>query len=94
MAKKKALSLDEALALPNDNDRFDAIRERIAGKLTNAAAYEKLSHGEKLVWQINWLVWETNNGGFDQYLTNSTGDYAQVTIGFLEDIRAKGLSGN
>jgi hypothetical protein len=81
-------SLDDALRRATDTQRFEAVRERIARKLTKPSAYKTLRHGEKLIWQINWLVWEVNNGGFEQYLTNSTGDYAQATIDFLKDIRA------
>ena len=51
--------------------------------------YERLRYGERLVWHINWLVWEVNNGGFDQFLTNSAGDHTQETIAFLGDIGAK-----
>ncbi len=84
----KVESLDDALSRATDPQRFDAVRERIARKLIKPSAYEALRHGEKLLWQINWLVWEVNNGGFDQYLTNSTGDYAQPTIGYLKEIGA------
>jgi hypothetical protein len=84
----KVESLDDALARSTDFQRFEAVRERIARKLTKPSVYDTLRHGEKLLWQINWLVWEVNNGGFDQYLTNSTGDYAQPTIGYLKEIRA------
>lgn len=84
----KVESLDDALARATDFQRFDAVRERIARKLTKPSAYDALRHGEKLLWQINWLVWEVNDGGFHQYLTNSTGDYAQATIGYLNEIRA------
>jgi hypothetical protein len=84
----KVETLDDALARATDFQRFDAVRERIARKLTKPSVYDTLHHGEKLLWQINWLVWEVNNGGFDQYLTNSTGDYAQETIGYFKEVRA------
>lgn len=81
-------SLADALARATDDQQFDAVRGRIARKLLKSTAYDNLRHGERLVWQIYWLLCEVNNGGIDQYLTNSSGDDAQETIGFLKDIRA------
>lgn len=82
-------TLDDALARATEHDQFDAVRERIANKLTKPRVYDSLSYGEQLIWQINWLVWDVENGGFDQYLSNSTGDYAQETIEYLQKIGAK-----
>ncbi|MGL4419036.1 MAG: DMP19 family protein [Gemmataceae bacterium] len=85
----KVVTLEDALNRPNDYEQFRAVRELIERKLVKPSGYDLLCLGEKLLWAIQLLMWEVNNGGFDQYITNSSGDLAQETIGYLKLIEAK-----
>jgi len=49
---------------------------------------EKLSESQKLFYINQNLEREVNNGGFNQYFVNSSGDYAHETIGSLKAIGA------
>src|SRR5262245_58191431 len=95
MGRKKKLSLDEALSLKDDTDRLNALGERLP-KVKSAAdykkRYKKLRQGEKIYLDIVWLQIEVCHGGFDLYLENSSGDYAQATISSLEKIGARDTS--
>jgi hypothetical protein len=50
---------------------------------------DKLTLSEKNIVYIEELEREINNGGFDQYFYNSSGDYAMETINALEIIESK-----
>jgi uncharacterized protein (TIGR03067 family) len=43
---------------------------------------------EEVVFQISWLIFEVNNGGFHQFFYNSTGCNAIETVGFVQKIGA------
>ncbi len=47
--------------------------------------FEKLTKGERSIYLIEKLVFEVNNGGFDQYIEDTEGEYTAETIGYLED---------
>ena len=50
--------------------------------------FESLNKYEKTVLFIEMLEGEVNNGGFDQYFFNSSGEYAHETLDALERIKA------
>jgi len=50
--------------------------------------FEKLNHIEKIPALIWELESEINNGGFNQYFVNSSGDHSQLTFQILEKIGA------
>lgn len=46
--------------------------------------FEKLNPGERSIYLIEKLVFEVNNGGFDQYLEDTDGEYTKETIDYLK----------
>ena len=64
-----------------------ALSEKICPRLWDDG-WDTLSHGEQVfacVWQLEA---EINNGGFDQFYSNSAGDFAIETVNALEEIGA------
>lgn len=49
---------------------------------------DKLTEPQKLFYYNQCLESEINNGGFNQYFFNSSGDFANLTIQSLQTIRA------
>jgi hypothetical protein len=47
-----------------------------------------LAAPDRYLWLIFWLGWQVENGGIDQFLWNSQGDYALETLEALEAIGA------
>lgn len=47
---------------------------------------DQLSEEERVVLAIEAMEREVNNGGFDQFFVNASGDYAAVIAGYLERI--------
>jgi len=47
--------------------------------------FEKLNEGEKRVYLIEKLVFEVNNGGFDQYIEDTKGEYTVETLAYLKE---------
>ena len=50
---------------------------------------EKLTEEQKLFYYNQCLEREINNGGFNQYFLNSSGDFAHKTVKSLQTISAK-----
>ena len=97
----KIRTLDEALALVEGVDEQDtqsvqhsenqticAIVDRITTRFGGGHDFDKLNHGEKLVFDIISMVGEVLNGGFNQYLFNSTGENAEDVKVYLNEIGA------
>lgn len=51
------------------------------------SGFDKLTRAEQRFFCLWSLQGEVENGGFDQYLFNSSGDYTGETISALEDIQ-------
>jgi len=51
--------------------------------------FENLNQPEKVVASVEMMINEVNNGGFDQYFFNSSGDYAAQTLAGLKEIDAR-----
>ena len=64
------MSIDEALAGP---DPVGDIAERLMHK-----PIERMSDPEKVFWAVSYFVADALNGGLDQTMTNSTGDFIDV----------------
>ena len=47
--------------------------------------FEKLNEGEKRIYLIEKLVFEVNNGGFDQYIEDTKGEYTIETLVYLKE---------
>ena len=97
----RILTLDEALALIENVDEQDtqsvhdaetqtmcAIVDRIATRFGGQNDFNQLNYGEKLVFEIVSMVGEVLNGGFHQYLFNSTGESAEDVKAYLKEIGA------
>ena len=69
-------------------DREDMIVMEIDSYLNEKSKYgeeiEKLNSSQRVLLIIENLEREINNGGFDQFYWNSSGDYAMETINALK----------
>ena len=75
--------------LLNDTDRLIIDLDTYLCELSEyGEALEKLSESQKVFYYNQELVREINNGGFNQYFYNSSGDYAHQTIISLRQINA------
>jgi hypothetical protein len=62
--------------------------ERICARQGDAFL-EGLDHGERVFAVIWMLEAELNNGGFSQWMYNSYGDHAELTVAALREIGAE-----
>ena len=83
----KRLSIDEILKMDNATSMIIELSYGLSDKISRSG-YESLSHPEKVLNSVYWLETEINNGGFEQYFYNSSGNYAIDTPSALEEIRA------
>ena len=95
------LTLDQALALYDESltdakirrrtstKAVSAIRNRVCCRFSGPGDFDALNYGEKMVWDITYMEGEVLNGGFHQYLTNSTGESGEAVKGYLRDIGAE-----
>jgi hypothetical protein len=81
------LSIDKILELGNTTEMIIELSYGISDKISRAG-FDSLSHAEKVLYRIYWLETEVNNGGFDQYFFNTSGNYAIDTPEDLEEIGA------
>jgi|SRR5689334_19832506 hypothetical protein len=70
---------------------MDAIDEILPALQAKAAerGYDALSHAERVVLDVTEVEAQVNNGGFDQFFYNRSGDRAQESIAALEEIGAQ-----
>lgn len=80
--------LDKILALEDQTDIVIEIGQMLWKKSENDHDFESLNKHEKNVIFIEMLEGQVNNGGFDQYFFNSSGDYVHETLSALEEIKA------
>jgi hypothetical protein len=81
------------LQIENNRELFNKLRDWICATKcepmeTYASYGPRLSEGERYVIHSWAFVAETNNGGIHQYLTNSSGDYAEETRAIMHKIGA------
>jgi hypothetical protein len=94
-------TLDEALALQSPSDHVAkgvpkeypailAVWERIKSRMVGATFDEGLTRGERLVHILFFVMdSEIENGGVQQFFSNSSGDLAEDAKAALKDIGAK-----
>jgi hypothetical protein len=94
------LTLDEALTIAdqpaaNDDDRRDnnsravmALYERVSCRFTGPNDFPQLTYGERMVWDLRYLQGEVLNGGYHQYLSNSTADHGEEVKDYVRTIGA------
>jgi hypothetical protein len=80
--------LDKILSLEDETDVVIEIGQLLWNKSENDKDFESLNDFEKNVIFIEMLEGEVNNGGFDQYFFNSSGEYAHETLKALAEINA------
>jgi hypothetical protein len=83
----KRLPIDEILKLRNSTEMIIELSYGISDKI-NKNGYDSLSQVEKVLHHVYWLESEVNNGGFHQYFSNSSGDYAFETPEACKEIGA------
>ena len=67
-----------------------AVTERIRSRFTSPKSFQTLTPGEQLVYLLGVeLNGEVQNGGFHQYLSNSSGDNAEAAKAALRTIGAE-----
>ncbi|MDB6068110.1 MAG: hypothetical protein JWR26_4318 [Pedosphaera sp.] len=94
------LTLDQALGISAETSAGEeinrqniakalmAIRDRVCCRFTGPDNINRLTYGERMVWDLTYMEGEVLNGGFHQYLTNSTGETSEDVKLYLQDIDA------
>src|SRR5258708_6626108 len=62
-----------------------AIHDRVCCRFTGPSNINRLTYGERMVWDLTYMEGELLNGGFHQYLTNSTGETGEDVKMYLRD---------
>jgi hypothetical protein len=83
-----AMEMDEIWKLSDTTDFLIAINERLNARSSYGERLERLSAEEQVFYICNLLEEEVNNGGFDQFLYNSSGNYAHRVEACLRIIGA------
>ena len=87
--KEKRLNLDSLLSSMDTTHIMITIDDYISASLTSDDNLSRLTQPQKNFYYIQELEGEVNNGGFNQYFFNSSGDYAHETISALKAIGAE-----
>jgi len=87
--KENTFNLDSLLSATDTTAIIIAIDDHINASLISDETLEGLTQAQKNFYYIQELEREVNNGGFDQYFYNSSGDYAHETISALQAIGAE-----
>jgi hypothetical protein len=80
-------SVEEALAYSSDNEFAIAMSNLLFAREA-AVGYDSLTPAERVVYCLDALEREVNNGGFRQFFLNSSGDYSLDTPGALRTLGA------
>lgn len=79
--------IDDILNLGDETKIIVTLIDPISKKF-DRVGFNNLTEPEKVFYCIYWLEGEVNNGGFNQYFFNSSGDFAQDTVTALREIGA------
>jgi hypothetical protein len=80
--------IEKALLIEDETEAVLKIQELLWKKTEPYDDFENLNEAEKTFLYIGMLEAEINNGGFDQYFFNSSGDYANEALEALKKIGA------
>ena len=80
---------DDIWSIDDKNDFLIALGSWLSKKSNYGEHPERFSNAEKTIYIIYQLEAEVNNGGFDQFLFNSSGDFANETAAALRSIGAE-----
>jgi hypothetical protein len=84
----KAQNLDELLNLEDTNASIAELADVISKECNYGDGIGSLTEPQKNFFYNQWLEMEINNGGFDQYFFNSSGEFAHETVVSLKLIGA------
>ncbi|MGA3082092.1 MAG: DMP19 family protein [Terracidiphilus sp.] len=80
-------SVDELLAISNGNEiEFIQAIEMAIQQKSERVGEHGLSEEERIVLAVEALEREVNNGGYSQFFTNSSGEYAPIIVDSLSRI--------
>jgi len=79
---------DDIWKIENENNFLIAMNGWLCKKCDYGENIEKLSHAERVFYVVFELEAEVNNGGFSQYLYNSSGNFANEIVKALSEIGA------
>ena len=80
--------IEKALLINNETESILKIQEILWKKTEPYDDFKNLNEYEKTFLYVEILEAEINNGGFDQYFFNSSGNYANETLESLKKIGA------
>jgi hypothetical protein len=80
--------IEKALLIKDETESILKIQELLWKKTELFDDFENLNEAEKTFLYVEILEAEINNGGFDQYFFNSSGDYAHENLEALKKIGA------
>ena len=80
-------TVDEALGHASDNDFAIAMSNLVFAREA-AVGYDSLTSAERVIFLLDGLEREVNNGGFEQFFVNSAGDYSLDTPVALRSLGA------
>lgn len=84
----KIKNIDEILKLEDETAIVIQIGQKLWDKSKEDKDFESLNAIEKNILYVEMLEGQVNNGGFDQYFFNSSGEYAHETVIALKAIKA------
>lgn len=87
-SESKKLDLEALLSSDDTNGSIIALDNYIADLCSYGDEMDKLTEQQKQFFYNQCLEREVNNGGFNQYFWNSSGDFAHQTIQSLKAIGA------
>ncbi|XRG80389.1 DUF4375 domain-containing protein [Rossellomorea sp. GAMAL-10_SWC] len=77
--------------MKNTEDLYFEMSDKIIEK-ESKNGIEGLSQNERNFYSVDSLLMELNNGGFDQYFLNWTGEHWQETVSILDNLEISFLS--
>jgi len=80
-------TIEEILKLPNNENKVIELDNYIF-ELEQSKGFDNLTNTEKVIFCIENLEREVNNGGFNQFFVNSSGNYWKQTQETLKEIGA------
>ena len=82
-------TFDEIWEIENVNNFLVAMSVYLGKKCAYGEEFERLSEAEQVFYICNEVAQEVNNGGFSQYLYNSSGDHAHRAVECMNIVGAK-----
>ena len=85
-------TLAEIWEIENTNNFLVAMSVYLAKKCAYGEEFDRLSDAEQVFYICDEVAQEVNNGGFSQYLYNSSGDHAHRAVECMNTIGAKKMA--